>query len=63
MTKRKEKVIYVPADDELHARVKLAARLAAEDNMSRFAREALNEKMARLAKQFPHHKEELAPAA
>jgi len=63
MNQKKEKVIYIPADDALHARVKLAAGLVAEGNMSRLAREALNEKLERLAKKYPQHSEELAPAA
>lgn len=63
MKQKKEKVIYIPADDALHARVKRGAELAAEGNISRLAREALNEKLEQLAVRFPQYREELAPAA
>lgn len=63
MNKKKEKAIYVPVKGDFHARVKFAADLVAESNMSRFSREALTEKMEKVAKRFPQHKEELVPAA
>lgn len=63
MNKKKEKALYVPVDDDYHARVKRAADLTAEGNISRLTREALNEKLERIAKKYPQHREELAPAA
>lgn len=59
---RKNTRIFIRAEDELRRRLEMAADLAFEGNISLLAREALNEKLERMAEKFPQHKEELAPA-
>jgi hypothetical protein len=63
MHKKKDKVIFVLADGEFHARVNAAAEIATEGNISRLTREALNEKIERLAELHPQHRKRLAQAA
>jgi hypothetical protein len=59
----KKKRIFIRAEDELLQRMEKAAELEFEGNVSLFARAAFKEKLEKLAKKHPEHKDELAPAA
>ena len=55
---KKKKVIFVKADDSLHAKLQLVAK-AMDRPASQIVREAVNEKLERIADEKPEIKEAL----
>lgn len=59
---KKNKVIFVKADDNLHSKLRLVAK-AMDRPSSQIVREAINEKLDRIAEEKPEIKEALSNAA
>lgn len=55
--------LFIRAESELVDRVELAAKLKFEGNVSHLAREALREKLAKMARAYPELKESAEAAA
>jgi predicted DNA-binding protein len=59
---KKDTRLHLRASADLVERLKLASSIT-DKPTSQIMREAVNEKLTRLAKKYPQHKDELAPAA
>jgi predicted DNA binding CopG/RHH family protein len=59
---KKDTRIYLRTSSDLVGRLKLASSIT-DLTTSQFVREAVNEKLFKLAKKYPQHKDDLAPAA
>lgn len=59
---KKDMRVHIRASSELFERLDLAAELT-DKPKSQIIREALNEKLKRIARSYPEHSETLAPAA